>query len=56
MVDAGGIPLSEVQIGSKAPCPLLANVDRSHTNMATVLDVMQRQADGFYDDFHGNDQ
>jgi hypothetical protein len=55
MVDAGGIPLSEVQIGSKAPCPLLANVDRSHTNMATVLDVMQRQADGFYDDFHGND-
>lgn len=39
--DAGGITLSEVQIGSKAPCPLLANVDRSHTSMAYVLDIMQ---------------
>ena len=53
--DAGGVTLSETQIGDKAKCPLLNNVDRSHTDLATILDAMQRQADGFYDDFHGTD-
>lgn len=54
-MDAGGVTLEEVQVGSKAPCPLLANVDRKHTDMATVLDNMQRMADGFHDHFHGTD-
>ncbi len=41
MGDAGGVTLNEVQIGAKAPCPLIANVDGNHTNLGTVLDVMQ---------------
>jgi len=41
MADAGGVTLADIQIGSKAPCPLLANVDRSHTDLSTVLDTMQ---------------
>ena len=41
MADAGGVTIAETQIGSKAPCPLLANVDRSHTDLSTVLDTMQ---------------
>ena len=41
MADAGGVTIADTQIGSKAPCPLLANVDRSHTSLSTVLDTMQ---------------
>lgn len=53
--DAGGVALSDVQVGANAPCPLIGNVDRKHTSLIEVLDAMQRQADGFYDDFHGTD-
>jgi len=45
--DAGGVTLSETQIGDKAPCPLLNNIDRSHTDLATILDVMQTDIDPF---------
>jgi len=55
VADAGGVTLSDTQVGDKAPCPLIGNVDRSHTTLKDVLDMMQRQADGFYDDFHGKD-
>jgi hypothetical protein len=41
MADAGGVTIADTQIGSKAPCPLLANVDRNHTDLSTVLDTMQ---------------
>lgn len=41
MGDAGGVNLNEVQIGAKAPCPLISNVDGSHTNLGAVLDAMQ---------------
>lgn len=41
MADAGGKTLADTQIGGKAPCPLLANVDRDHTDLSTILDLMQ---------------
>jgi len=41
MGDAGGVTIKEIQIGSKAPCPLIANVDGDHTPLGTVLDAMQ---------------
>ena len=53
--DAGGVALSDVQVGANAPCPLIGNVDRKHTPLIEILDAMQRQMDGFYDDFHGAD-
>lgn len=40
-MDAGGVTLNAVQVGAKAPCPLIANVDGNHTNLGTVLDAMQ---------------
>ena len=41
MADAGGVTLADVQVGTNAPCPLISNVDRSHTTMKDVLDAMQ---------------
>ena len=41
MADAGGVTLADIQVGTNAPCPLLSNVDRSHTTMKDVLDAMQ---------------
>lgn len=41
MADAGGVTLADVQVGTNAPCPLLSNVDRSHTTIKDVLDAMQ---------------
>ena len=41
MGDAGGVTLSETQVGDKARCPLLNNVDGKHSNLLDVLDAMQ---------------
>lgn len=41
MGDAGGVILSETQVGDKARCPLLNNVDGKHSNLLDVLDAMQ---------------
>jgi len=45
MADAGGVTLADIQIGGNAPCPLLSNVDRSHTSLSTILDTMQTELD-----------
>ncbi len=45
MADAGGVNLHPIQIGAKAPCPLIANVDGNHTSLSTVLDAMQTEID-----------
>jgi len=41
MADAGGITLLDRQVGTNAPCPLIGNVDGSHTTIKDVLDAMQ---------------
>lgn len=47
MGDAGGVTLLETKIGSKAPCPLLRNVDGSMTSLADVLDAIQTDTQDF---------
>jgi hypothetical protein len=42
-METGGVELNEVQVGSKAACPLIANVDTSHTSLKTVLEAMEKR-------------
>lgn len=43
--DAGGVTIKEIQMGRKAPCPLIANVDGDHTSLGIVLVAMQTDID-----------
>lgn len=39
----GGVDLNEVQVGRKAACPLIANVDTNHTPLKDVLETIENK-------------
>lgn len=55
MVDAGGKALIAKKGGSGAGCPIVRDFIGDGTPLNNILDMMQRQSDGFFDDFHGSD-
>lgn len=52
---AGGKELVAKKGGTGAGCPIVRDFIGDKTSLNEILDIMQRQMDGFYDDFHGSD-